>query len=292
MDGVSHHVAATPADVAHVDAVVREAGTSFFWAMRLLPAERRRAMYAVYAFCREVDDVADAQAHADEKARALDEWRGEIAALYAGTPRRATARALIEPVRDHDLERADFEAVIDGMAMDAAGPIVAPSEAELERYCDHVAGAVGRLCVKVFGAGDGAGRDVAAHLGQAMQLTNILRDLDEDAAVGRLYLPREALERHGVPADDPAAALAHPALDAVCAEVADRARAAFDRAEAAMARCAPRTMRPARMMMAVYWLTLARLRTRGWRDPRPPVKPSKALKLWVGLRCLAAGGRR
>jgi phytoene synthase len=292
MDGVSHHVAATAADVAHVDAIVREAGTSFFWAMRLLPADRRRAMFAVYAFCREVDDVADAEADAEVKARALDAWRGEIAALYGGSPRRATARALIEPVRDYELERADFDAVIDGMAMDAAGPIVAPSDAELERYCDHVAGAVGRLCVKIFGAADANGCDVAVHLGQAMQLTNILRDLDEDAAIGRLYLPREALARHGVPADDPAAALAHPGLEVVCAEVADRALAAFDRAEAAMARCAPRTMRPARMMMAVYRLTLARLRARGWQDPRLPVKPSKALKLWVALRCLAAGDRR
>ncbi len=292
MDGVSHHVAATAEDVAHVDAIVREAGTSFFWAMRLLPAERRRAMFAVYAFCREVDDVADAEAQADAKTRALDDWRREIAALYGGNPRRATSRALIEPVHDYALERADFEAVIDGMAMDAAGPIVAPSDAELERYCDHVAGAVGRLCVKVFGADDGDGRAVAIHLGQAMQLTNILRDLDEDAAIGRLYLPREALARHGVPADDPLAALAHPGLAAVCEEVADRALAAFDRAEAAMTRCALRPMRPARMMMAVYRLTLARLRARGWREPRVPVKPSKALKLWVALRCLAVGDRR
>lgn len=292
MDGVSHHVAATAEDVAHVDAIVREAGTSFFWAMRLLPAHRRRAMFAVYAFCREVDDVADAEARADDKARALDDWRGEIAALYGGRPRRATSRALIEPVRDYRLERADFEAVIDGMAMDAAGPIVAPSDADLERYCDHVAGAVGRLCVKVFGAADGHGRDVAVHLGQAMQLTNILRDLDEDAAIGRLYLPREALARHGVPGDEPLAALAHPGLEAVCEEVAARAAAGFDRAEAAMARCPPGTMRPARMMMAIYRLTLARLRARGWRHPRAPVKPSKGLKLWVALRCLAAGDRR
>jgi phytoene synthase len=292
MDGVSPHVAATAADVAHVDAIVREAGTSFFWAMRVLPTERRRAMFAVYAFCREVDDVADADAEPAGKVRALDDWRGEIAALYAGSPRRATSRALIEPVRAYALERGDFEAVIDGMAMDAAGPIVAPSDADLERYCDRVAGAVGRLCVKIFGAGDDDGRDVAVHLGQAMQLTNILRDLDEDAAIGRLYLPREALTRHGVPAAHPQDALAHPGLAAVCEEMADRASTAFGRAEDAMRRCAPHTMRPARMMMAVYRLTLARLRARGWHDPRAPVKPSKALKLWVAMRCLAVGVAR
>jgi len=292
MDGVSPHVAATAEDVAHVDDVVRAAGTSFFWAMRLLPSDRRRAMFAVYAFCREVDDVADAEAEVAAKTHALDEWRREIAALYAGAPRRPTSRALIEPIRHYDLERVDFEAVIDGMAMDAAGPIVAPRDAELERYCDRVAAAVGRLCVKIFGAGDGDGREVADHLGRAMQLTNILRDLDEDAALGRLYLPREALERHGVPADEPAAALAHPGLAAVCDELAERAFAAFERARAAMARCEPRAMRPALMMMAVYRMTLRRLCARGWHAPRPPVKPSKARKLWVALCCLARGAER
>jgi phytoene synthase len=291
MDGVSHHVTATAADVAHVDGIVREAGTSFFWAMRLLPAERRRAIFAVYAFCREVDDVADADDEATVKAAALDDWRREIAALYSARPRRATSRALIGPVRDYDLERTDFEAVIDGMAMDAAGPIVAPVDADLERYCDRVAGAVGRLCVKIFGAVDEHGRDVAIHLGQALQLTNILRDLDEDAALGRLYLPREALERHHVPVADPASVLAHPALGAVCDELAERALAAFARAEAAMARCTPGSMRAARMMMEVYRLILLRLRARGWGQPRLPVRPSRARKLWVALRC-AAGDRR
>jgi phytoene synthase len=291
MDAVSHHVAATAADVAHVDGVVREAGTSFFWAMRWLPADRRRAMFAVYAFCREVDDLADAAADPATKVAALDDWRGEIDALYRDRPARPTSRALVEPVRRYDLERADFEAVIDGMAMDAAGPIVAPSEAELERYCDRVAAAVGRLCVKIFGAGDANGREVADQLGQALQLTNILRDLDEDAAIGRLYLPREALERRGLPTDDPTRTLAHPALPAVCDELAARAGRAFDRAEAAMARCPRGTMRPAWMMMAIYRLTLVRLRARGWAAPRAPVAPGKLVKLWVALRCLTGGGR-
>ena len=291
MDAVTHHVAASPADVAHVDGIVREAGTSFFWAMRLLPNERRRAMFAVYAFCREVDDVADAPTDAAVKTDALAAWRDEIDALYRERPVRPTSRALVEPVRRFTLDRADFEAVIDGMAMDAAGPIVAPADDALERYCDRVAGAVGRLCVRIFGAAGEDGRAVADHLGQALQLTNILRDLDEDAAAGRLYLPREVLHRHGVPTDEPAAALAHPALDAVCGELAERALAAFDRAEVAMARCPPGSMRPARMMMEVYRLTLVRLRARGWAAPRARVGPGKARKLWVALRCLAGGGR-
>jgi len=291
MDAITPHVAATADDVAHVDGIVRDAGTSFFWAMRVLPNDRRRAMFAVYAFCREVDDVADADADAADKHDALEGWRAEIDALYRWQPARPTTRALLEPVRRFELDRDDFDAVIEGMAMDAAGPVVAPSEADLVRYCDRVAGAVGRLCVRVFGAAGPSSREVASTLGQALQLTNILRDLDEDARLGRLYLPRESLERHGVPAREPAMALSHPALPRVCDDVASRARLAFHRAERAMAVCDPVAMRPAKMMMEVYRLTLDRLETRGWSAPRVPVGPGKALKLWVALRCLVGGPR-
>ncbi len=277
-------------DVAHVTRVVRRAGTSFFWAMRLLPSERRRAIFAVYAFCREVDDVADSDLDAAAKRAGLAAWRDEVAALFDGRPARPTTRALAGPVQRFELDRADFEAVIDGMAMDAAGAIVAPSRAELTLYCDRVAAAVGRLCVRVFGEPTPAGRRVADELGQALQLTNILRDLDEDAALGRLYLPREVLERHGVPAVSPHRVLAHPGLEPACREVAGWAAAAFERARLAMVACDARAMRPARMMMEVYRLTLARLDARGWQPPRRSCGPGKAEKLWLAVRCLAGTG--
>src|SRR5690349_12710656 len=206
-------VGAAPDDEALRQAIrqrVEAAGTSFYWAMRLLPRQRREGMYAVYAFCREVDDIADDDAPPAQKQAALAVWRDEIEALYAGRPRHLVARALRGPVAQFRLRREDFQAVIDGMEMDAAEDIRAPDLATLDLYCARVAGAVGHLSVHVFGDSSDAAHQVAESLGRALQLTNILRDLAEDAARHRLYLPREILERHGIRGAEPSAVLRHP----------------------------------------------------------------------------------
>ena len=280
-------VGETPDDQALREAIrqkVEAAGTSFYWAMRLLPSERRHGMYAVYAFCREVDDIADDVAPPAQKQAALAEWHREIDALYAGQPRHFVARALREPVERFRLRRQDFHAVIDGMEMDAAEDIRAPDLATLDLYCGRVAGAVGHLSVHVFGDASAGAHDVADSLGRALQLTNILRDLDEDAQRGRLYLPRELLERHGIASTDPLAILRHPALPAVCRDLADIAERHFAEAARAMARCSRRAMRPAAVMGAFYRATLDALLRSGWRDPGARVRLSKAQKLWLVLR--------
>jgi squalene synthase HpnD len=263
---------------------VEAAGTSFYWAMRLLPEHRRNGMYAVYAFCREVDDIADDDAPAPHKLAALAGWRDEIAALYGGRPRHLVARALAEPVARYRLRREDFLAVIDGMEMDAREDIRAPDLATLDRYCARVASAVGHLSVHVFGDPSADAHRVAEALGRALQLTNILRDLDEDARRGRLYLPCEILGRQGIRGSDPAAVLSHPSLPAVCRELAAIAEAHFADAAAAMARCSRRAMRPAAVMAALYRATLEALLRTDWRDPAARVGLSKPLKLWLVLR--------
>ena len=176
----------------------RAAGSSFFWAMRLLPRQRRRAMNALYAFCREVGDIADGEASRSLKQTLLLNWRSEIAHLYAGRPRHTVTRSLNEAIHLYGLRCDDFLAIIDGMEMDARRDIRAPSFAELDRYCERVAVAVGRISVRIFGEASPAGERVAAELGRALQLTNILRDLAEDAQPHRLYLPRELLHAHGI----------------------------------------------------------------------------------------------
>jgi phytoene synthase len=280
-------VSAAPDDAAVRDMIrrrVEDAGTSFYWSLRLLPRERRDGMYAVYAFCREVDDIADDGSPPAEKLARLAAWRDDIAALYAGAPHHPVARALRAPVERYALRRRDFEAVIDGMEMDAAADIRAPDLAALDLYCGRVAAAVGHLSVHVFGdAGEGA-HAVADALGRALQLTNILRDLDEDARRGRLYLPREMLDRHGIRGDDPAAVLRHPALPAVCRDLAAVAEQHFAGAAWAMTRCSRRAMRPAVLMGAVYRATLRELVATGWRDPARRVSLSKPRKLWLVLR--------
>jgi presqualene diphosphate synthase len=263
---------------------VEAAGTSFYWAMRLLPQDRRNGMYAVYAFCREVDDIADDDRPVEHKLAALTVWREEIDALYGGRPHLLVARALCEPALRYGLRRHDFLAIIDGMEMDAREDIRAPGLAMLDLYCARVASAVGHLSVHVFGDASHPAHLVAESLGRALQLTNILRDLDEDAARRRLYLPREILDRHGIAGSDPAAILRHPALPAVCREVAALAEGHFREAERAMTRCSRRAMRPAAVMAAIYRATLSALLRSGWREPATPVSLSKSRKLWLVLR--------
>jgi presqualene diphosphate synthase len=263
---------------------VEAAGTSFYWGMRLLPRDRRDAMYAVYAFCREVDDVADGEESVAEKLAALSAWREEIDALYGGFPRNLVSRALQEPTRRYGLRRDDFLAVIAGMEMDAREDIQAPDLATLDLYCARVASAVGHLSVHVFGDRSDAAHSVAESLGRALQLTNILRDLDEDATRRRLYLPRELLERHGIRGSDPCVILRHPALPAVCGDLAAIAQDHFCDAERAMAQCSRRAMRPAAVMAATYRATLTALQHTEWRDPAARISLSKPHKAWLVLR--------
>jgi len=262
---------------------VEAAGTSFYWAMRMLPKERREGMYAVYAFCREVDDIADDWPE-PERPAGLAMWHDEIEAIYAGHPRQLIARALAAPVARFQLRKQDFHDIIGGMEMDAGEPIRAPDMATLDLYCARVAAAVGHLSVHVFGDPSDAAHDVANALGRALQLTNILRDLAEDAGRGRLYLPRGLLDRHGIRSDDPIFVLNHPALPAVCRDLAAVARSHFAAAETAMARSSHRAMRPAAVMGAFYRAMLDALVEADWRDPEARVSLSKVRKLWLVLR--------
>jgi phytoene/squalene synthetase len=170
------------------------------------------------------------------------------------------------------------------MEMDAREDIRAPDLATLDLYCSRVASAVGHLSVHVFGDRSDAAHAVAESLGRALQLTNILRDLDEDAGRGRLYLPREVLERHGIRGTDPRGILRHPALPAACRDVAAVAEEHFQESLHAMQYCSRRAMRPAAVMAAIYHSTLSALLRSGWRDPATRVRVSNPVKLWLVLR--------
>ena len=268
----------------HVRAVVEASATSFLMGMRVLPASRREAMFAIYAFCREVDDVADDEGPESEKLTRLAEWRAEVERLYAGDPRWPTTRALAEIIPAYQLPKAEFLALIDGMEMDVNGAMCAPTWKELLAYCRRVAGAVGMLSVRVFGAREPEADELAVTLGEALQLTNILRDLPEDAQRGRLYLPRELMAKHGIDHGDIAAVLRHPALPAVAAELAATARGRFDRSRELLALCDRRRLKPAVLMMEVYDRILKRLEARGWERIDEPVRVPRIEKLWIALR--------
>ena len=268
----------------YVEEVVRRAGSSFYWAMRRLPKNKRLAMYAIYAFCREIDDLADEAGEVKDKLAGLDKWRGEIELLYSDRPGNAVTSALLGAVKDFGLDKNDFCAVIDGMEMDAQIRVRIPDMKKLTLYCDRVACAVGRLSVRVFGLDDETGRALAFAQGQALQLTNILRDIEEDARNDRLYIPNELLVSCGINNEDLGEILNHPAFEKVCEILAFDAGNYFDKADELAAECDAKIIRPAVMMMEIYRRIFLRLKLRGWRNLSQSVALGKLHKFWLACR--------
>ncbi len=266
-------------------AAERVSRSSFYTGMRILPRAQREAMFEIYSFCRAVDDIADDPGPRDARRRQLAAWRSDIDAVYAGTPPQHLL-GLAAAVRQFDLNREDFLAIIDGMEMDVITDICAPDRPTLDLYCDRVACAVGRLSVRVFGMQPEPGLALAHHLGRALQFTNILRDLDEDAAMGRLYLPRESLRAVGISASDPAQVLAHPAIDKACAGIVELAQAAFREADAIMAQSPRRVVRAPRIMGQAYHVILEKLIARGFAPPRKKLRLPRLKLLLIVLRNL------
>lgn len=268
---------------AHVDQIVQRSRSSFYWAMRLLPTAKRQAMFAIYAYCRELDDIADEPAPIEQKRQEIAAWRQEVNAVYAGQATTKLGRTLDLVRQNYPIRREDLVAVIDGVETDAEGPVVRPPMADLELYCDRVAGAVGRLSVAIFGAHGPSGEALAQSLGRALQFTNILRDVTEDACEGRVYLPDELLLSAGIDARTPAEIVSHPALADVCAAMADQAHGYFRQADQALEACDRRSVRPAAVMMVSYRRLLSRMERRGWPQRGPKARLPAGEKLVIGL---------
>jgi phytoene synthase len=243
--------------------------------MKLMAKPEREAMFAIYAFCRAVDDIADdGVGTREERHAALDAWRADLESLYAGgNPGRAAF--LTDAVRAYGLRKEDFLTVIDGMDMDVAEDIRAPSLETLDLYCERVASAVGRLSIKVFGMEEEPGFQLAHHLGRALQLTNILRDLDEDARLGRSYLPREYCEEAHIAVRGPKRTIADPAIDNVCRRVAHLAHEHFEAATQILRARPEGRLRAPKLMAAVYSEILREMEKVGWAPPRHRVRVSK-----------------
>lgn len=285
--GVVRGIAHRPARRGPCPSLSKQAGenSTFYWPLRFLAPDKRQAMFAIYGFCRAVDDIADGPGTAEAKRVAVAEWRRRVDALYspatAETERNGPLRDLAAAIDRYKLPQAELQAVVDGMMMDIDGPVRAPEPAVLELYCRRVAGAVGLLCVRVFGRSDAEADAFAVAVGHSLQLTNILRDLAEDAAIGRCYMPADILLQVGIdPAmarRDPQAVLGHPAFPAACEALALRTEDAFRRA-ATLLKGDVRPLRPAIAMIRLYYRILRRLRQRGW-SPAALLRRPKLSKL-------------
>lgn len=252
-----------------VEGIVRGASSSFFWPMRILPKEKREALYAVYAFCREVDDAVDNAPDSQQAMQKLIWWQQELEQVYDGhLTLHPVGIALKDAVRKFRLPKEPFLDVIQGCILDAQKQMLRPTLPMLERYCAYVAGSVGLLVVEILGYKRAGTRSFALEMGQAVQLINILRDVEEDAHMGRIYLPREWLEEAGMGEVPPEKLIGHPGLPQLCVCMADKARRHFRHAKEALPPEDAGSMRIALLMGALYEFYLDRMTAESWQPGR------------------------
>ncbi len=252
--------------------IVKKSGSSFYWGMRILPKNKRMAMYALYAFCREIDDIVDEPDKIENKFKRLDEWRAELELIYKQNHfSKPLGEALLKTITEYHLDKKEFDLLIDGVAMDLPTPICAPELNKYFSYCRGVAGAPGMLSLRIFGIYNDNVKAFAISLGDALQTTNILRDMYEDAQIGRLYAPKEILEKHGVSTKFPQDAINHPKIALVRTDLAKIAAQKFEEAEQHINLANMKLLRPALIMMNLYKLYFDAMKKRGWAIlyPRP-----------------------
>lgn len=263
--------------------LARRSGSNFYYSFLVLPPRKRQAIYALYAFCRTVDDAVDQGATTpSEQRRILADWRLELARAYEGGATQPIAVHLAEVVRAFPVQRQHLEAVLDGVEMDIDKRRYATFE-ELLEYCYRVAAAVGLACIEVFGYTDPRARDYAVNLGVALQLTNILRDLRADAERGRIYLPLDELRRFAYSEDDLVHGRYTPAFGALMRFQADRAHAYYRAARAALPRVDRRRLIAAEIMGAIYRALLGEIEARQFRVFGDRVRLSTPRKITLAL---------
>jgi 15-cis-phytoene synthase len=270
--------------------VTRKSRSNFFFAFLALPRHRRDALYAVYAFCRTVDDIADLGTDLTVQRAGLARWRADIArCCEGGALEHPIARQLAVAVHDFGLPRAALEAIIDGCEMDLTHATYETAD-DLDPYCYRVASAVGLCCIEIFGYTDPRARQYAVSLGMALQLTNIIRDVGADARNGRVYVPQADLRRFGVTSEDLRAGRYGDAFVALMTHQAARARAFYADARAAFPSVDARALVPAEIMGRIYYALLEEIEARRFRvfDARVTLparrKAAIALRCWAGAR--------
>lgn len=266
--------------------VTRRSSSNFYYAFMLLPLERRRALHAVYAFCRFVDDIADDES-IREPAVLLQRWREELDRVYAGTPTRAISRALTDAIGRFAIPREYFDDFISGMEMDLSRKRYATFE-ELRLYCYRAASVVGLMCIEVFGYSNPAAKVYAENLGIAFQLTNILRDVKEDAGRGRIYLPLEDLERFGVTEDEILRGVYNDAFVGLMEFEAIRAREYYEAAERALPNEDRSTLLTAEAMRLIYGSLLRLIVSSNYRVLDRRLSLSAPRKLYLVGRAWAS----
>lgn len=258
-------------------------GSSFYYSFLFLPPEQRRAITALYAFCREVDDVVDETSDTDVARSKLNWWRQEIEHLFNGQAQHPVTQALQEPIRRFNLPQEHFAEIIDGMEMDLDYDAY-PSFKELSLYCHRVASIVGLMSVEIFGYQDRATLKYAHHLGMAFQLTNILRDVHEDLLRGRLYIPLDELEQFGISTDDLLNNTNADKLKQLFSFQAQRAEDYYQKAFTALPDGDRYQQRSGIIMAEIYLETLHQIKNDDYQILQRRIKLTPLRKLWLAWK--------
>lgn len=266
--------------------IVKKSGSSFFWSMRFLPKAKRNAMYTIYAFCRHIDDIVDGDAEIGEKIELIRAWREEIDNIYdKKAPVTEIGRKIYKNCIRFKLPKEEFVRLIDAISMDVPNPVQAPDLEELYRYCRGVAGVPGSLSLRIFGCqNEQLIEELSCSLGTALQLTNILRDIKEDAQSNRLYLPKEFLEKAQISSIDPLTVVVDKNLSVAREELARIASANFEKADQLILHLDKSTARHVKMIESIYRQYFEMMQKRGWEIISPKPTLSKLKKFSIALR--------
>lgn len=266
--------------------MVKKSGTSFFWSMRLLPKAKRNAMYTIYAFFRHIDDIVDGDKDIGEKLELIAAWRQELDNIYdKKAPATEIGRRIYKNCMRFKLPKSEFIRLIDSITMDLPNPVQAPSLNQLDRYCRGVAGVPGSLSLRIFGVEDETLIEkLSSTLGNALQLTNILRDVKEDAQADRLYIPREYLDKAGIEATDPLTVVVNKNLAVAREELAKTAAKNYDEAYELIKKLDKKAARPVLMIANIYKHYFDIMQNRGWEIISPKPFVSKWKKLTIALQ--------
>lgn len=270
----------------NIKKMVKKSGTSFFWSMRLLPTAKRNAMYTIYAFFRHIDDIVDGNSATEEKLELIDAWREEIDNIYdKKLPRTDIGRKIYKNCMRFKLPKEEFMKMIDSISMDLPKPLQAPSLDEFNRYCRGVAGVPGNLSLRIFGCNNqDLIENLATTLGNALQITNILRDVKEDAQAQRLYIPEEFLNKAGITSRDPLSVVVDKNLAVAREELAKLAEEDYKKSFEMLKKLDHKSAKPVKAIAYIYKRYFDVMQNRGWEIISPKPKVSKFVKLCLTLK--------
>lgn len=270
----------------NIKKMVKKSGTSFFWSMRLLPRAKRNAMYTIYALFRHLDDIVDGNDAMEEKLELINAWREEIDNIYdKKLPSTDIGRKIYKNCMRFKLPKEEFMKMIDSISMDIPTPLQAPDLKIFNNYCRGVAGVPGNLSLRIFGCNDDQLiDDLATSLGNALQITNILRDVKEDAMAQRLYIPREYLLKAGITSSDPLAVVVDKNLAVAREELAKVADTEYKKSFELIKKLDKKSAKPVKAIAYIYKRYFDVMQNRGWEIISPKPQISKFVKLCLALK--------